>query len=73
MTTLLQRISHADLGESTHTLVPCWMPKPLPPRNQCTCCFAPTLTCISVCNNVNFESWLFFHTSKLRHMYIIPT
>ena len=24
-----------DLGEPTHTLVPCWMPKPLPPRNQC--------------------------------------
>ena len=25
-----------DLGKPTHTLVPCWMPKPLPPRNQCT-------------------------------------
>ena len=25
-----------DLGELTHTLVPCWMPKPLFPRNQCT-------------------------------------
>ena len=24
-------------------LVPCWMPKPLPPRNQCTGCFAPAL------------------------------
>ena len=24
------------LGEPNHTLVPCWMPKPLPPRNQCT-------------------------------------
>ena len=31
-----------NLGEPTHTLVPCWMPKPLPPRNQCTCCFAPS-------------------------------
>ena len=31
-----------DLGEPNHTLNPCWMPKPLPPRNQCTCCFAPT-------------------------------
>jgi hypothetical protein len=31
------------LGEPTHTLVPCWMPKPLPPRNQYTCCFVPTL------------------------------
>ena len=25
-----------DLGEPTHTLVPCWMSNPLPPRNQCT-------------------------------------
>ena len=25
-----------DLGKPTHTLVPCCMPKPLPPRNQCT-------------------------------------
>ena len=24
------------MGKPTHTLVPCWMPKPLPPRNQCT-------------------------------------
>ena len=32
-----------DLGEPTHTLVPCWMPKPLPPRNQCTGWFAPTV------------------------------
>ena len=29
------------LGKPTHTLVPCWMPKPLPPRNQCTGWFAP--------------------------------
>ena len=29
-----------DLGKPTHTLVPCWMPKPLPPRNQCTGWFA---------------------------------
>ena len=28
-------------SEPTHTLVPCRMPKPLPPRNQCTGCFAP--------------------------------
>ena len=26
-------IGVADLGEPTHTLVPCWTPKPLPPRN----------------------------------------
>ena len=30
-----------DLGEPTHTIVPCWMPKLLPPRNKCTDCFAP--------------------------------
>ena len=30
-----------ELGEPIHTLVPCWMPKPLPPRNKCTGCFAP--------------------------------
>ena len=30
----------------THTLVPCWMSKPLRPRNQCTSCFAPTQSCI---------------------------
>ena len=32
-----------DLGEKTHTLIPCWMPKPLPSKNQCTGWFAPTL------------------------------
>lgn len=32
-----------DLGEPTHTLIPCGMPKPLPPRNQCTGWFAPAL------------------------------
>ena len=31
-----------DLGKPTHTLVPCGMPKPLPPRNQCSGSFAPT-------------------------------
>ena len=30
-----------DLGEPTHTLVPCWMPKPLPPRDQWMGWFAP--------------------------------
>ena len=33
--------AQGELSEPTHTLVPCWMPKPLPPRNQCTGCFAP--------------------------------
>ena len=33
--------SMKDFGEPTHTLIPCWMPRPLPPRNQCTCWFAP--------------------------------
>jgi hypothetical protein len=32
-----------DLGEPTHILVPCWMSKPLPPRNQCMGWFAPAL------------------------------
>ena len=32
-----------DLGEPTHTLVPCWMPKALPPMSKCTGCFAATL------------------------------
>ena len=36
--------SRWDLGEPTHTLVPCWMSKPLPSRNRCTGWFAPTLT-----------------------------
>ena len=31
-------------GESTHTLVPCWMIAILPPRNQCMGCFAPALS-----------------------------
>ena len=34
-----------DLGEPTHTLIPCGMPKQLPPRNQCTGWFAPALCC----------------------------
>ena len=34
-------VSIFNLGELTHTLVPCWIPKPLPPKNECTCCFAP--------------------------------
>ena len=32
-----------DLGKATHTLAPCRMPTPLPPRNQCTDGSAPTL------------------------------
>jgi hypothetical protein len=31
-------------GEPTHTLVPYWMPSPLPLRNQCTGWFTPTNT-----------------------------
>ena len=31
------RLPNLDSGEPTlHTLAPYWMPKPLPPRNQCT-------------------------------------
>ena len=35
--------SKNNLGKPTNTLVPCWMPKPLPPRNQCTGWFTPAL------------------------------
>ena len=31
-----------DLGEPTHPLVPCWMRKPLPPRNECMGWFVST-------------------------------
>ena len=31
-----------DFSEPTYILVFCWMPKPLPPRDECTGCFAPT-------------------------------
>ena len=31
------------LGEPNHTLVLCRIPKPLRPRNQCTCCCAPII------------------------------
>ena len=32
-----------DLGKPTHRLVPCWIPKPSPPRNQCTGWFTPNV------------------------------
>ena len=32
-----------DLGEQTHAFDSCWMPKPVPPRNQYTGWFAPAL------------------------------
>ena len=38
-------------SEPTHALVPCWMPKPLPPRNQCTGWFAPTINRPSPASN----------------------
>jgi hypothetical protein len=31
-----------DLGKPTYTLIPWWILKPLPPRNQCTGWFVPT-------------------------------
>ena len=34
--------STLDFSEPTHTLISCWMPEPLPPRNKCTSCFAST-------------------------------
>ena len=38
-----------DLGKPTYTLIPCWIPKPLPPRNQCTGWFAPGLIGLLSC------------------------
>ena len=32
-----------DLGEPTHTLIPCCVRKPLPSRNESRGCFAPTV------------------------------
>ena len=42
--------SNWDMGEPTHTLGPCWMSKPLPPRNQCTGWFAPVVQLVIWCD-----------------------
>lgn len=39
-----------DLGKPNHTCVPCWMPKPLTPRNECIGCFAPTRNLTTILN-----------------------
>ena len=43
MSYICLRIPLTYLGEPTHTLIPCWMPKSLLQRNQCTGWFAPNL------------------------------
>ena len=42
-------VFHVGLGEPPHTLVPRWMPRPLPPRNQCKGWSASTVSCGVVC------------------------
>ena len=32
---VLSQPLNPNLGEPTHKLVPCWMPSPLPSRNEC--------------------------------------
>ena len=44
-------------GEPTHKLVPCYMIATLPPRNQCTGCFAPAMclgstSLLSLCGSI---------------------
>ena len=40
--------------EPTHTLVPCWMPKTLSPRNECTGCFAPAVKILVILNPTDY-------------------
>ena len=53
------QLGHVDLGEPTHTfVVSCWMPKPLPPRNECTGCFIPASDmCISYISEL-LDVWI---------------
>ena len=58
----------SDLGEPTHTLIPCWMTKSLPPRNECTSCFTPTgrkHACHSLEEKVNLHFELSISTPSL--------
>jgi hypothetical protein len=50
-------LNFVDLGEPTHTLVPCRMSKPLPLRNQCKGWFDPTELCRGF--------WIFIYFSLL--------
>ena len=54
-----------DLGEPTQTLVPSWMPKPLPPRNQCSSCFAPATVNPYI---IGFHHILDMNTMNPKHM-----
>ena len=42
--TFLSWEPYKEFGRTNPYTIPCWMPKPLPPRNQCTGWFAPALT-----------------------------
>ena len=61
----------SDLSEPTHILVPCWMPKPLPPRNECTGRFAPPWKRLQACAPfvlVNSRSFTFFLFWKVKQV-----
>lgn len=52
-----------------HILVPCWLPKPLSPRNQCSGWFAQT----RIMRGLNFTAtlgdyFLFGNTKSIRHL-----
>ena len=49
------------------TLVPCWMPEPLPPRNQCTGCFAPTLHHVGGGTLNVYNKWSLLHNHSCVH------
>ena len=38
---MFDEVRVVDLGKTTHTIIPCCMPKLLPPRNHCAGWFAP--------------------------------
>ena len=59
---------YSDLDKPTHTPVPCWMPKPLPPKNSYTGCFTPTnvYSCVDRHGGFFFLPNVCFILSKLR-------
>ena len=59
------------MGKPTHTLVPCWMPKPLPPRNQCTGWFALANNIVGSCRfDYAFHGWWYMlgHTIEMQRV-----
>ena len=44
-----------DSGEPTHTLVPCWMPKSLSPKNHYTSWFIPAYEVTHFIGGINFH------------------